>query len=368
MSRVLVVDEAPPQPGRDGGSARMVALLELLIGDGHRVCFASIRPWSDDLLLPRRRVEELGVEVVASDGDVAGYLATAGTNVDVVILSRLPVASALLGAARAHAPRAQVVYDAVHAEHLARYRLAKLAGNAPLLAAALTDRAAEAAVVAAVDGLLATSEEDATALQALGPQARVAVVPAVHASGDASPPSGRRHGLVFLGFLEMPENAIAARRLVDEIWPRIERLAGPTPLTILGACPPAWLSARAACTPRLSAPGHLPDVDAPLRHAAALVVPLRGGAGVKSKVLHAFGRWLPVVASTDGLRGTQARDGVHALVGESDDELAEASARVLGDPSLGKMLAGNAAELLRTHFGVEANRAALRTVLEGVHG
>ena len=367
MSRVLVVDAAPPQAGRDGGSARMVALLTLLTQDGHHVRFASQRPWPAELVLPRRRLEQLGVEVVADDGDVAAFLRDAGAELEVVILSRLPVATTLLPVVREHAPHAQLIYDATHAEYLARFRLAKQTGNRPLLVAALADRDAERAVVAAANAVIATSQADAEALRELAPGARVVVATAVHGDGDPAPPTGVRRGIVFLGFLEMPENDLAARRLVEEIWPRVETLAGPTPLTVLGACPPTWLTDQAASTPRLSVPGYLPDVAPALRDAAVMVVPLAGGAGVKSKVLHAFGRWLPVVATTDGLRGTEAQDGVHALVGETNDELAAATARLLGDPALAARLASGGAELLRTRFGADTSRAALRTVLEGVH-
>jgi len=42
------------------------------------------------------------------------------------------------------------------------------------------------------------------------------------------------HGIAFLGFLGVPENELAVRRLVERVWPAIESEMGPTPLTVIG--------------------------------------------------------------------------------------------------------------------------------------
>ena len=365
MTRLLVIDQEPPQATRDGGSARMVAVLRLLRDEGHAVTFASLRPWPADLVGTAERLDRLGIQLAARDGAVAGWLQAEGQGLGVVIASRLPVAEAMLPLTRYSCPSARFIYDATHVEHLAKYRLAKLTGNRPLLAAALRDRTAECDVVAAADAVVAASEEDADELRLLGTGADVHVVTAVHAAGDRTDlAAGPRAGIVFLGFLGVPENELAVRRLLDGVWPLVEAELGPTPLTVIGAGPPDWLVAAAADRPRLTVTGFVDDVDRPLREAAVLVVPLAGGAGVKSKVLHACARHLPVVATADGLRGVPAVDGVHALRGESDAELAAATVRILRDPRLGRQLARRAAALLRERFNDDVSRAALRAALD----
>lgn len=360
MSRVLVVDHEPPQASRDGGSARMVTLLRLLREEGYTVAFASLRPWPSDFAVAEQPLVRLGVAVVARDGGVGNWLNSNGADLDIVVASRLPVAQAVLPLTRRHCPNARFFYDATHVEHLAKYRLAKATGNRPLLVAALRDRTAERDVVAAADGAFAASDEDVEELRALAADAHVYRLPAVEVAVRPDDARRPRSGIVFLGFLRMPENEIAVRRLVDGVWPRVEAELGAIPLTVIGAAPPEWLIKSARKRPGLVVTGRLTELDQALRTAAVFVVPLIGGSGVKTKVLQAFAHHVPVVATADGLRGVPATDEVHVLRAESDAELAAATVRILRDPDFGRALARRAADAVQESFAGNADRATLR--------
>lgn len=361
MTRVLVVDQEPPQASRDGGAARMVTLLRLLREEGHSVAFASLRPWPPELVLAERRLVRLGVTMAARDGAVANWLRRHGADLEVVVASRLPVAQTLLPLTRRHCPQARFFYDATHVEHLAKYRLAKLTGNRPLLVEALRDRAAERDVVAAADGAFATTDEDADELRALVVGAQVYRIPAVEVCDlRTARTQQRRSGIVFLGYLGMLENELAVRRLVYGIWPLVQAELGPTALTVIGASPPDWLVDAAEKKPGLVVTGHLPEIDRALQAAAAFVAPISGGAGVKTKVLQALAHHVPVVATADGLRGVPAVDEVHVLRGETDAALADAAVRILRDPTLGRGLARRAATALSEKFHSDLDRATLR--------
>lgn len=364
MMRLLVMDREALQPTRDGGAVRMTELLRLLREDDHDVTFATLLPWPTGPDDGEERLARLGVDLGTRAGALTGWLQAHGRCFDAVIASRLAVAEAVLPVLPRSGHRPRFIYDATHVEHLAKYRLAKLTGNRPLLAAALRDRCAERDVVTAAEAVLTTSAEDADELRELVPEADVHVVTAVRSDGDPIDGSpALRAGLVFLGFLGVPENELAVCRLVDRVWPLVEKEIGRVPLTVIGACPPEWLLAAGADRPGLTVTGHLENVDDALRSAAVLLVPLRGGAGVKTKVLHAFARHLPVVATEDGLRGIPADTGIHVLRAETDTELAAATIRILRDPALGQQLARRAAELLRDRFNNDVDRAALRAAL-----
>lgn len=364
MTRLAVIDQEPPQAGHHGGAERMLAMLRLLREDGHDVTFASLRPWPDDLIRPAQRLERLGIKRAALHGSITDWLQAAGPGLDVVIASRLHVAEAVLPVARHSCPDARFIYDAHHVEHLWKFRLAKQTRNRPLLAAALRDRTGERELVTASDAVIAASQEDADELRRLGQGTGIHVVTAVHsAAGGGDPTVGSRAGMVFLGFLGMAENESAVRRLVDGVWPLVRAALGPISLTVIGAAPPDWLLAASTARPGLTVTGFADDVDQLLRQAAVLVVPVIGGSGVKSKVLHAFSRRLPVVATNDGMRGVPAVDGVHFLHAETDADLAAATVRILRCPDLGAKLADQSAALLESRFNDEVNRAGLRAAL-----
>jgi len=219
-------------------------------------------------------------------------------------------------------------------------------------------------LAAAADAIIATSDEDAHELRQLATGADIHVVPAVEACGDRDDEADSpRAGIVFLGVLGVVENEIAVRRLIETVWPLVEAEIGPTSLTVVGAAPPQWLRTVSESHPRLIVTGHVPVIDEVLRKAAVTVIPLSGGAGVKTKVLQAFAKRLPVVATAAGMRGVPAVDGVHALLAESDDELAAAAVRILRDPDLGRSLASRASTLLRERFTDDVYRAALEKAL-----
>jgi hypothetical protein len=147
-------------------------------------------------------------------------------------------------------------------------------------------------------------------------------------------------------------------------------------------CPPQadW----AACPPQSDLAGPVPDADPPGRRvrqaapeadavtsdgerritwhgtpadsAAAFAagsihaVPLRFGSGVRIKVLEAWARGIPVVATPEGAAGLDATDGVELLVARDAAEFTAAFRRLCDEPGLAAALvAGGRAALRRRH-------------------
>ena len=86
-----------------------------------------------------------------------------------------------------------------------------------------------------------------------------------------------------------------------------------------------WLRRRRASR-RISVVGYAREVEPYLAKASLLAVPLRSGSGMRVKILEAFARGLPVVATTLGYEGIEATPGEHLLV--ADDPAAFAAAVV----------------------------------------
>src|SRR4029079_7878484 len=68
------------------------------------------------------------------------------------------------------------------------------------------------------------------------------------------------------------------------------------------------------------------------------VVPLLAGGGMRVKILDAWARGLPVVSTTIGAEGLDARDGDNLLLADTTAAFAEAVNRVLGDAALAARL------------------------------
>jgi glycosyltransferase involved in cell wall biosynthesis len=164
--------------------------------------------------------------------------------------------------------------------------------------------------------------------------------------------------VLFQGTLRYPPNAEAARFLVGEVAPRLQRLVAGVRVRLVGTSV-ASLAALDA-PPAVTLVGQVPDIADELAGADVVVVPLRFGSGTRLKILEAFAQRVPVVSTSLGAEGLGVEDGVHALVADTADLLAVACARLLSDEALRARLVANAHQLFLERYTVDlvADRVA----------
>jgi glycosyltransferase involved in cell wall biosynthesis len=181
-----------------------------------------------------------------------------------------------------------------------------------------------------------------------------AAVPAAPVAGTVEGP----FTFLFAGTLGYYPNEDAVRFLCAEIVPRLRALAGDGfVLQIAGTGGSAALR-QAADVPQVrwigEVPGEVPDLATWYAGANAIVAPLRAGGGTRIKVLEAFSYRRPVVATTLGMEGIEARAEEHVLIGDTPEEIARHCARLIADQELRETLARNAYGLLLRHYTIDA--------------
>lgn len=249
-----------------------------------------------------------------------------------------------------------------NAEHLIWRRQAGSAAN-PVLRLLLRLEAGrveryERSILGRFRWLFAVSEDDRRALIGLGASPdRVALLPnlpdqalleAAPLSFGESPPN-----LLYIGTLSWQPNLDGLRSFLRDGLPLLRRRLPAGRLIVAGRAPPRWLRRLARREPALElvAPAEEP---APLyRRARVFLETVRGGGGVKVKVLNALARGLPVVTTPDGAQGTGAADGEHLLVGEDAPALVEGAVRVVEDEPLWRRLSENGRALVRERYRPE---------------
>jgi glycosyltransferase involved in cell wall biosynthesis len=158
-----------------------------------------------------------------------------------------------------------------------------------------------------------------------------------------SPPT-----LLFQGLLTYPANIEAARWLAREVGPALRESVPEARIRLVGKHGPDI--AALDDPPTVTVVGHVPDIEDELALADLVVVPLRYGSGTRLKILEAFAQRVPVVSTTLGAEGLGVEDGVHLLIGDSAPALAQACAKVLGDPALREGLTSRAHDLFLERF------------------
>lgn len=109
---------------------------------------------------------------------------------------------------------------------------------------------------------------------------------------------------VFLGLLSLPHNDDGLRSFLLEVWPQVLRRCPDARLRVVGREPRKELRDLAnRNSGSVLLDGYVPDLDAVLAGAAAMINPLRFGTGIKIKVIEALSRGLPVVSSPIGAVG-----------------------------------------------------------------
>jgi O-antigen biosynthesis protein len=148
------------------------------------------------------------------------------------------------------------------------------------------------------------------------------------------------------------------------VMPLVWRELADAPVKIVGADPPDTVKALAS--DRVEVAGWVPDLDPVLDSARALVAPLPYGAGLKGKVTQALAHGIPVVTTPIGAEGLDAADGEHMMIGETPEELAERTLRLLRDHELWHCLSRAGRDLVIRRCSPELMRDRMRSLLDGM--
>jgi GT2 family glycosyltransferase/glycosyltransferase involved in cell wall biosynthesis len=355
---VLIVDHRVPMPDYDAGSLRMLHIVRQLVAIGCRVTFMPDSAVADARY--EHALEDLGVEVLDHDSDVAAYLAAAGDRTRLAILSRPYVASRYLHVVREHAPAARIAYDTVDLHYVRERRRAEVEGNANLAKSAGL-RELELALARASDVTLVVSEDERQTLLAEEPSLEIAVLPSVNEPWSQVPPRTGRSGVLFVGGFGHDPNVGAALELAGSVMPAVWTELEDATLTVVGSNPPPEL--RALTGDRIDVRGWVDDLAPLLGGSVTMAAPLLYGAGVKGKITESLSAGLPVVTTAVGAEGLDVVPGRDILIGEGPEELARQIVELHRDPKLWGRLSANGRQVVTKTCSPEVQRPVLERLL-----
>lgn len=387
--RILFLSQIVPFPLDAGPKVKTWQVLRYLVGEGHQVTLACFVRAEEEVFLPE--VEKLGVRVLPVKmrrsrlKDVLYWLRSLASGrpflierddlpgmrqvvqeqietgqVDVVHADQFNMAQFALnqGSFQTRQPVPYRILDAHNAVWTIAERMVQTAPVylRPVIALeARRTRRYEGRLVQAFDHTLAVTEIDRQALlDAVGSlgeeanraavQAKISVIPIAVDTHQITPVS-RPHGsntLVTLGTLHYPPNADGIRWFAREVFPLVRQQVSAARLIIIGKNPPAdFLQLAEQSNGAATVTGYVPDLTPYLEQAAAVVIPVRAGGGMRVRILEAFARAIPVVTTSVGLEGIEAVPGRDVLVEDAPAEFAGSVVRLMRDPALQTQLAHN---------------------------
>lgn len=177
------------------------------------------------------------------------------------------------------------------------------------------------------------SEADLQELRALAGPGRYVVVPNGVDCDEFQPGPGAEEGLAYIGGTNWFPNLDALEFFGEEIAPALARLGFDVPVKWVGSASPEEQT-RYRDRYGVELTGYVDDVRPPMRDAMCHIVPLRAGGGTRLKILNSWAMGKPVVSTSIGCEGLDARDGENILVRDDPEAFAKAIVELARDPEL----------------------------------
>lgn len=158
--------------------------------------------------------------------------------------------------------------------------------------------------------------------------------------------------ILYVGSEHHYPNFDAVDWFLGEVWDEIAAANRDLRFVVVGR----WTEATQALFsrhPRVDCLGYVPDLES-LLHRSILVVPLRIGSGVRTKILQAMMEGAPVVATTVGGEGIPVQDGREIVVRDQPRDFAQAVLMLAEDGSLRRQVVSSARRLVAGRYSVRA--------------
>jgi hypothetical protein len=131
------------------------------------------------------------------------------------------------------------------------------------------------------------------------------------------------------------------------VWPRIRSARPECRLVIAGRMSDVARQLGAMKDPQVSVLGVVDNTDSLYRGVDVLIAPYYFGLGIKTKVIEALGKGIPVATTTLGIHNTHIRPGREAIVSDEASDYADQVIDLISSPALRSELAQNGREYVR---------------------
>jgi len=162
--------------------------------------------------------------------------------------------------------------------------------------------------------------------------------------------------VLFIGDFKWLQNVDAAENILKHIWPRLSLKLSENKektnikLWLVGRNIPAGIKNLATGKNIILDENNKDEANAIFRKAYVLLAPIRAGGGTSYKIIEAMASGVAVVTTNLGIEGLEAKNNIHVLASEHEDEMAESVLNLVQDHSLYRKLTLNARKLVEEKY------------------
>ncbi|MBI4720862.1 MAG: glycosyltransferase [Chitinivibrionia bacterium] len=224
----------------------------------------------------------------------------------------------------------------------------------------------EKRVMRRFDATVTVGTKDFEVLTALSPRANIVLIPnGVDAGFFTMVPDKQpaRPTVLFTGNMRFPPNMDAVVFFHDEVFPLIRKRFPDARFVIAGTSPARHIQALSDGDGVLVT-GFVDDIRTVMADTDVIVCPMRIGGGIKNKILEAMAAGRPVVSTSLGAEGVDARHGETIMIADAPQAIADAVAALLKDRSLRDRIAARARRLVEERYTWELSSRKYEEVYE----
>jgi len=155
--------------------------------------------------------------------------------------------------------------------------------------------------------------------------------------------------IVFFGNLRTFHNIDAVQYFYKEIFPLVKQKIQEARFVIIGACVPRCIL-KMAKDRSVSILSEVENMHPHISDACVSVAPMRIAVGVQNKILQSMASKIPVVTTTLGLGGLQARAGQDILVADNPRDFADKVILLMRNRPTGDSIRQDAYRLIRERY------------------
>lgn len=210
------------------------------------------------------------------------------------------------------------------------------------------------------DQVYVCSEQDKAQLDARKPNSEktnIRVLPNavdLPSRQNSVPDPGSPPNLLFVGTMDHGPNEDAIHHIVNELYPHLlKMLNGHFEINIVGRYPTEQIVAYGSI-PHISIHADVPDLEPYYRAANIVLAPIRYGGGTRLKILEAFAYGKPVISTTIGAEGIDAKNGHEIIIADSPEDFSKQCVELISNQALANSIADNAHSLYLESYSYKA--------------
>jgi glycosyltransferase involved in cell wall biosynthesis len=216
---------------------------------------------------------------------------------------------------------------------------------------------------------VAVSESDAKKMESLVSGLKVSVVPnGVDEELSADTKIHYSKNILFIGNYDWMQNREAAQILVNQVFPIIKNKIKDVKCIIAGQYTEKISGLQSSDVQffDLKSENIARKVKQAYQQSGVMVAPLYGPGGTRLKIFSAMANRLPVVTTNIGAEGLDAINGESILYGQSPEDLANLTIKLLNNRDLYEKIANNARELVEKKYSYDAISSQLDEIYQEV--